>query len=304
MRIVFMGTPDYATKILKKLFEMPDMDVAAVFTQPDKPVGRKKILTPPDVKKFLLQAHPGMKIYQPHSLKGDNSEEILKDISPDFIVVAAYGQILPKNILDIAPCINLHASLLPKYRGASPIQQALLNSDEITGVTAMLMDEGLDTGDILAYRYEKIGEEDNALTLFEKLSECAAELTPTVLRNFDEIKPLSQNDVDASYCKKINKSDGLVSFDSALDIYNRYRAFISWPGIYTNSGLKLKKIRLVETESQNRPGVILDISDNEAVIGCKKGTISVITVQPPSKKEMDIASFIRGRRLKVGDCLV
>ena len=149
-RVVFMGTPDYATSILKGLVESDNYDITLVVTQPDKPVGRKKVLTPPDAKVYALTQ--GIEIFQPKTLKEQASIDIIKSQNADFIIVAAFGQILPEDILSIAPCINLHASLLPIYRGASPIQSSLLNNDKITGVTAMLMDKGLDTGDILGFK--------------------------------------------------------------------------------------------------------------------------------------------------------
>lgn len=303
MRIVFMGTPDYATTILKEILQNRGFKVVAVVTQPDKPVGRKQILTPPDVKKFLLDNGYDTLIYQPNDLNDEKFIKKIKDLNADFIVVAAYGKILPKKILDICPSINLHASLLPKYRGASPIQNCLLNGDSITGITAMLMDEGLDTGDILGFMITKIKKDDNAVTLFKKLSIMAAKLTIYVLENFNSIKALRQNSVDATYCKKIEKEDGRVDFLDARAIFNKYRAFISWPGIYLKSGLKLKKIDLIDTFSKNKEGKILEFTNRGVIIGCKKGKIEIIEVQPPSKRVMDIFSFLRGRRLGIGDYL-
>jgi len=243
-------------------------------------------------------------ILQPQSLKDKSVIERIASFKPDFIVVAAYGKILPKEILDLAPCINLHASLLPRYRGASPIQQALLEGERYSGVTAMLMDEGLDTGDILAYEVVGIEEDDNAITLFEKLAKVAGDLTPMVLERFSSIKPLAQHDVDATYCKKIRKSDGLVDFDDAVKIYNKYRAFILWPGIYLESGLKLKQIELYERERAGVPGRIRGIEAEGVLVECEKGSLLVKRVQPPSKKEMDALSYIRGKRLEVGDTLL
>lgn len=303
MRIVFMGTPDYATTILKEILQNRGFKVVAVVTQPDKPVGRKQILTPPDVKKFLLDNGYDTLIYQPNDLNDEKFIKKIKDLNLDFIVVAAYGKILPKKILDICPSINLHASLLPKYRGASPIQNCLLNGDSITGITAMLMDEGLDTGDILGFMITKIKKDDNAVTLFKKLSIMAAKLTIYVLENFNSIKALRQNSVDATYCKKIEKEDGRVDFLDARAIFNKYRAFISWPGIYLKSGLKLKKIDLIDTFSKNKEGKILEFTNRGVIIGCKKGKIEIIEVQLPSKRAMDIFSFLRGRRLGIGDYL-
>jgi len=297
MRVVFMGTPQYATAIFQKIQDR----VVGLFTQPDRPVGRKRILTPPHIKKYVMERGVDIPIFQPQRVRDPEVVAQIEALRPDFIVVAAYGQILPPQILSIAPCINLHGSLLPKYRGASPVQQALLNGDSHTGVTAMLMDEGLDTGDILAYEVVPIQKDDTAATLFEKLSESAAKLTPMVLDRFFSIKPLPQHDADASYCKKIEKSDGVVEFDDAGALWNRYRAFVIWPGIFLQNGLKLKKLDLVESQSQNEPGEILRIDESGVTVGCRRGSVRIERVQPPSKKEMSAIEYIRGRRIGVGD---
>ena len=302
-KVIFMGTPDYAGVILEALFKENDINVCAVFTQPDKPIGRKQILTPPYVKKILLEKQTNIKIYQPNSLKDKEVINIIKKLDPDFIVVAAYGQILPKEILQIAPCINLHASLLPKYRGASPIQAALLNDDKITGVTSMLMDEGLDTGDILAYSIVKIDKDMIVGELFEKLSLSAANLCVATLKEFDNIKPLKQFGALTSYSKKIKRSDGEIEFKNAKEIYLKYRAYTPWPGIYLKNGLKLKKISFLNDVGSFKEGEILDISGNDIVVGCKNGKITIQRVQPPSKKEMSAREYILGKRLKVGDRL-
>ena len=302
-KVIFMGTPDYAGVILEKLLESNDINVCAVFTQPDKPVGRKQILTPPYVKKMLLDKKSDIKIYQPSSLKDESVINVIKELAPDFIVVAAYGQILPKEILQITPCINLHASLLPKYRGASPIQAVLLNDEEMTGVTAMLMDEGLDTGDILAYSFVKITPETLVGELFEKLSFSAANLCVSTLKEFDKIKPLKQFGALKSYSKKIKRSNGEIEFKNAKEIYIKYRAYTPWPGIYLENGLKIKKMSLLNETDTFKEGEILDIADNDITVGCKAGKIIIQRVQPPSKKEMSAKEYILGKRLKVGDRL-
>jgi len=302
-RILFMGTPDYATKILEKLIDS-SYDVVALYTQPDKPVGRKQVLTPPHIKQYCLNNSLKIPIFQPEKLR--NNEEVtneIKSFNPDFIVVAAYGQILPKEILDIAPCINLHASLLPKYRGASPIQESLLNDDEYTGVTSMLMEEGLDSGDILALQYLKITPTMEVAEAFDKLSHIASELTITTLDNFENIKPKKQNESDVSFCKKIKKEYGLVSFNNAKQLYLKYKAYSYWPGIFLESGLKIKDIKLVEESSINNEGEILQINDNSVIISCKKGSIEVETLQAPSKKAINAADFLKGKRISVGDIL-
>jgi len=303
IKVVFMGTPSYATTILKTLLKDDDIEVQALFTQADKPVGRKKILTPPDTKKYLLEEELNIPVYQPKTLKDDESKNILQELSPDFIVVAAYGQILPKSILDIAPCINLHASLLPKYRGASPIQEAIKNQDRLSGVTAMLMDEGLDTGDILGFGFLNI-DGLHAPKLFEELSILAADITPYVLKNFHKIKPVKQNALLSSHCKKITKADGEVQLLDAKEVFATYLAYFYWPNIFLKSGLKLKKIDLNDSESTNHEGEILEICDDHIIVGCQKGSLKIYDVQPPSKKQMSVLDYLRGKRLAVGDTLL
>ncbi len=297
-----MGTPSYATTILKALMEAEDIDVVGLVTQPDKPVGRKQVLTPPDTKRYLLETEAEIDICQPKTLRSEESQAWIRAKNPDFIVVAAFGQILPKEVLDIAPCINLHASILPKYRGASPIQSAILAGEKYSGVTSMLMDVGLDTGDMLGFSILGIGGMD-AATLFEKLSVMAADLACRTLRNFYRIQPIPQLDCESSYAKKITKEDGLVTCKDAATVWAKYLAFIFWPGIYLQSGLKLKKIALVEQEARHNVCEILAVEEACIVVGCGKGTIRVYTVQSPSKKAMGAVDYIRGKRIGVGDIL-
>ncbi len=301
MRVIFMGTPEYAQKILQTLLESKDIEVVGVYTQPDKPVGRKKIMTPPPVK-TLAQKH-NIAVYQPNRLRDEDVVAKLLTIECDYIVVAAYGQILPKEILQHAPCINLHASILPAYRGASPIQQTLLNGDTKTGVTAMLMDEGLDTGDIIKVQTIEVGDDEMVSSLFERLTEVASELTVDVLKNFSAYTPQQQDESKASHCKKITKKDGEVIFDNALTLFNKYRAFTPWPGVYLESGLKLKNMALEDIKSTNVPGEILEIDEEGIVVGCAQGSVRICKVQPASKKEMDVLSYINGKRVSVADIL-
>jgi methionyl-tRNA formyltransferase len=296
-----MGTPDYAEAILKKIIDTNGMEVVALYTQPDKPVGRKKIMTPPVVKTLALKHD--IKVYQPNRLRDDEVVEELLKIKCDYIVVAAYGQILPLKILNHAPCINLHASILPMYRGASPIQQSLLNNDKKTGVTAMLMQEGLDTGDILKIDEVSISDDMIVGELFELLTKCASDLTIEVLKNFDTYTPLKQDELKATNCTKITKKNGLVSFDNARELYNKYRAYTPWPGIYLDSGLKLKEIKLEDENTKYKEGIIVKIDNNSILVGCKIGLVRILKVQPQSKKEMDILSYINGKRLSVEDYL-
>ena len=302
-KILFMGTPDYATTIFKELINSK-YEILGLFTQPDKPVGRKQILTAPHIKQYCIDENINFPIFQPLKLRNnDEAVKQIKELKPDFIIVAAYGQILPKEILDIAPCINLHASLLPKYRGASPIQESLLNDDIYTGVTSMLMEEGLDCGDILGLQYLRITSTMEVSEAFEKLSLIAAKLTITTLDNFENIKPIKQNESQVSFCKKIKKEDGLIDFIDAKKLYLKYKAYSYWPGIFLESELKLKDINLVETDSVNEEGKILEISKDFIVIGCKKGSLKIKTLQAPSKKAISSVDYIRGQRLEVGDLL-
>lgn len=303
MNIIFMGTPDYATIILKELLKK-NYNIKALFTQPDKPVGRKQIITPPHIKQYILNENLNIDIYQPKSLKDEKIQQTIKELNPDIIIVAAYGQILPKAVLDIAPCINLHASLLPKYRGASPIQQAILNDDTYTGVTSMLMDVGLDSGDILGLKYVKIKPTTVVAELFDLLSTAAANLTIETLENFGKIIPKKQNLSLVSHCGKVNKKDGLVDFSDAKVFYQKYKAYKSWPDIYLESGLKIKECELLETTSQNQlSGKISKIEKEFIEVECKKGTLKITQVQPKSKKAMNIGDYIRGKRIQVGDIL-
>ena len=299
-----MGTPDYATTIFKELINSK-YEIVGLFTQPDKPVGRKQILTAPHIKQYCIDENINVPIFQPLKLRGNTeSTEQIKSLKPDFIIVAAYGQILPKDILDIAPCINLHASLLPKYRGASPIQESLLNDDIYTGVTSMLMEEGLDSGDILGLQYLKITPTMEVTETFEKLSLIAAKLTITTLDNFENIKPIKQNESEVSFCKKIKKEDGLVNFINAKILYQKYKAYSFWPGVFLESELKLKDIELNEENSINNEGQILEINEDFIIVGCKKGSLKIRTLQAPSKKAMNAIDYIRGQRLELGKIIV
>jgi methionyl-tRNA formyltransferase len=301
-KIVYMGTPHYAKEILESLLQADDMDVSLVITQPDRPVGRKKILTPPPVK--VLANQYDIEVLQPYRLRDEGIEEVIKRVNPDYIIVAAFGQILPKSILDIAPCINLHASLLPQYRGASPVQQSLLNGDEKTGVTSMLMEEGLDTGDILEKIEFRIPKDMRLHALMKQLTKDACTLTLSTIRSFKTLTPMKQNETEATLCKKIKKSDGEVDFEDARHVYNKYRAFEGWPGIFTSSGMKLDGLSLRETEENHHAFEILDIEEQSIVLGCKHGSLEVAILQPTSKKPMSAKAYCVGRGLKVGHSII
>ena len=298
MNVVFMGTPDYAVRILRHLKEA-GFNIKAIFTQPDKPVGRKQILTPSEVKIYAQNELSGVPVFTPHTLKDEAVVSELKSFNSDFIVVAAYGKILPGSVLDVATCINLHASILPKYRGASPIQSAVLAGEKQTGVTAMLMDAGLDTGDMLDFIYTPC-ESKMSSELFSELGELGGELIVRVLRNFENLKPQKQDDAQATHCKKISKSDGLFSFDEeAGQIYNKFRALTPWPGIYLANGLKILSLEL--SEKSGKSGEILSVEKDHVVVACKGGAVKIYELQEPSKKPIHAKAYINGKRLSVGD---
>ncbi len=297
-----MGTPHYAKEILSALIEAEDMEVSLVLTQPDRPVGRKKVLTPPPVK--VLAVEHNIEVLQPNRLSEDGIKEAIEAAKADFIIVAAFGQILPKSILDIAPCINLHASLLPQYRGASPVQQSLLNGDAKTGVTSMLMEEGLDTGDMLETIEFVIPDAMRLQALMQQLTIDASVLTLNTIRNFKNITPVKQNEAEATLCKKIKKSDGEVNFEDASLIYNKYRAFEGWPGIFAANGTKFAELALVESQNSHKSYEILSFEDDAVIVGCSKGSLKIGTLQPASKKAMSAKAYCVGRGLKVGDSIL
>ncbi|WP_086225047.1 methionyl-tRNA formyltransferase [Campylobacter devanensis] len=297
--IVFMGTPSYASKILEEIYKAK-FNILAIYTQPDKPVGRSQTLTPPDVKKLAIDLGLNDIVYQPKSLKESGVKEHIKSLNPDIIIVAAYGQILPREILDIAPCVNLHASILPAYRGASPIQSAILDKNSLSGVTAMAMNEGLDRGDILAFSILDITNM-NSYELFDKFSIMAANLTIKILNEYENINPIKQFDALSSKCKKIKKDDGLVDFsvDSVSQIWTKFLAYYGWPGIFTKNGIKILDIEVANLNGEI--GEILSINDNGFVVGVNNGSILIKTLQAAGKKSVDAKSYLNGKRLGVGD---
>ncbi|KGI56528.1 methionyl-tRNA formyltransferase [Campylobacter sp. MIT 97-5078] len=299
--IVFMGTPEYAAKILQGLIQN-SFNVLAVITQQDKAVGRKQILVQSAVKTFALKHN--LKVLTPKSLKDEVFQEELKCLDIDFIIVAAYGKILPKSILELAPCINLHASLLPKYRGASPIQSAILNADEKSGVCTMLMDEGLDTGAILQSLECDI-KDKNALLVFEELGKLATKLCVKTLNEFQSLRPQIQDESKASFCTKIKKENGLIDIkeQKARDIYQKYLAFYNWPQIFLNNGLKFIEIELVNEDEKHQAAQILSLEKDAFLLACKNGVLRIKKLQEAGKKVLDARTYLNGKRLKSGDYL-
>lgn len=305
MKLVFMGTPDYAVNTLEALISAGH-NVAAVFAQPDKPVGRKHIITALPVK-VCAQSH-GITVYQPNTLRDGKAEEILKEIAPDVIVVVAYGKILPKEILEIPKygCVNGHASLLPKYRGASPIQWCIVCGEKETGVTAMLMDEGMDTGDILKTVETEIGAEETAEELFERLSGITAELLVNTLADLEKgnITPQKQDEEKASYAPIIKKEMAQLDFKNmtATEIHNAVRGYYSWPCAYFFlEGKRVKVIKAAVAENTNSKAGTVIKSDDSLVIACKDGTsVELVTVQPEGSKPMTAKQMLCGRPIAQG----
>ena len=305
MKLVFMGTPDYAVNTLEALISAGH-NVAAVFAQPDKPVGRKHIITPPPVK--VCAENHGIAVYQPNTLRDGKAEEILKEIAPDAIVVVAYGKILPKEILNIPKygCVNGHASLLPKYRGASPIQWCIVCGETETGVTAMKMDEGMDTGDILKTAKTEIGDEETAEELFDRLSGLTAELLVNTLSDLEKgnIPPKKQDEEKASYAPIIKKEMAFLDFINmtATEIHNAVRGYYSWPCAYfflENKRIKVIKAAVADNTNA-KAGTVIKSTDS-LVIACKDGTaIELVTVQPEGSKPMTAKQMLCGHSIPVG----
>lgn len=307
MNIVFMGTPDFAVPCLKALIES-DNNVTGVFTQPDKPKGRGYKLTPPPVK--VLAEENGIPVFQPQSLKkgedAENALKTLKELSPDLIVVVAYGKILPKEVLDVPKlyCMNVHASLLPKYRGAGPIQWSVLNGEKETGVTTMLMAEGLDTGDMLMKKSTEIGENETASELHDRLSVIGAEL---LIETIDAIKqgnvtPTRQNDDESSYSPMLTKDMCPIDFSkTAREIHNQIRGLSDWPSATAIMGgkrIKIYKSHIVE-KTNGEAGEIVDA--DKFIVCCGDGNaVAIDEIQAEGGKRMKTADYLRGNKIEKG----
>ncbi len=308
MRIAFMGTPDFAVPCLRALAES-EHEVVGVFCQPDKPVGRKQVLTPPDVKVEALKH--GYEVFQPVSLKNGKGVELLEKIKPDLVVVVAYGKILPHDFLTFPKygCVNIHASILPKYRGASPIHFAVLNGDKITGVTAQQMDDGLDTGDILHVGTAEIGENDTTEYMYEVLAPLGAKvLTETIVMiENGTLNPVKQNEAEASKVGLLTKEMSIIDWSKpAFEIHNKIRGLYSWPGTVTkleDKNLKIHKSILSDKMGNNIPGEVV-YSSGRLIVACgDNNCIELIEIQLEGKKRMDIPSFLNGYKVEKGTVL-
>lgn len=303
IRVIFMGTPEVGAQSLKILAIHRDFEVVAVVTQEDKPVGRKQILTPSPVKELAQQL--GLTVLQPTQLK-KNKEflKLLKNLNADVGVVVAYGKILPPEILKIPKfgCVNIHFSLLPKYRGASPVEEALLQGDTSTGVAFMQMAPKLDSGDILLMQRMKIEPDDTAFSLREKLGAFAALQLPFVLKDLMEglLRPLPQLHEKATYCHKISKEDGFLDFTqlSTDEVINRFRAYNPWPTVFFIENGKRVKITALKKVEENFPlkSGGKKVINQKLAMGTKDGAVLIEKLQVEGKNEMTVADFLKGNR--------
>lgn len=306
MNLVFMGTPDFAVPTLKTLYASRH-SVRAVVTQPDRPKGRGRGLQAPPVKQFALDN--GLPVVQPEKASAPDLAAQLAKLQPDLIVVIAYGQILRDPLLALPRhfCMNVHASLLPRYRGAAPINWAIINGDKETGVTTMKIDAGLDTGDILLMKQIAIENDDTAQSLHDKLSEAGAALALETLDRLEqgELQFVPQNDAESSYAPKLKKEDGCLQWNQEADaLRNRVRGMEPWPGAF--GFLRGQRLRFcqVETgpgEKDDTPGMVMRVSDYGIEIGTLKDRMIVTKIQPEGKKRMSIKSYLQGHPVEAGE---
>lgn len=300
-----MGTPDFAVGTLEKIIEAGH-EVVLVVTQPDKPKGRGNTMQFPPVKECALSHN--IEVFQPRKIREAENVEYLKRYEPDMIVVAAFGQILPKDILDMPKfaCINVHASLLPKYRGAAPIQWSILNGDEFTGVTIMRMDVGMDTGDMIAKRQIRIAEDETGGSLFDKLAVLGAELCVETMERIErgEVEYIPQNHDEATHVSMISKEQGIIRWNrSAREIERQIRGLNPWPSAYTYLDGKTFKIWKASVTGENtpeEPGCVIRVTKDAMEVATGEGVLSLQEVQLEGKKRMEIDAFLRGYKVEEG----
>ncbi len=304
MRVIFFGTPDFAVPSLRALIESGEEVVAAV-TQPDRVKGRGHKLSAPPVKEAALSE--GIPVIQPSGIRSASFHDELSSLSPDVIAVVAYGKIIPPLVLNLPPmgCINVHGSLLPKYRGAAPIQRAVIDGEKTTGITTMLMNEGLDTGDILLQEETEIRDDDDAFTLGLRLSRMGASLLVKTLRGLRDktIRPVPQSG-EPSYAPPLRKEEGRIDWSRpARNIFNLIRGTRPWPGAHCSlNGERIAIIKsgVITDASDCRPGMIEKADGDDFHVCAGKGIVAVLEVKPEGKKAMSAAAFVNGRRLKKG----
>ncbi|WP_033829270.1 methionyl-tRNA formyltransferase [Bacillus andreraoultii] len=306
-KIVFMGTPDFSVPILQQIIK-DGYDVIGVVTQPDRPVGRKRIITPPPIK-VEAEKH-GIPIFQPEKLRSENAIQEILNLNPDLIITAAYGQILPKELLD-APkhgCINVHASLLPELRGGAPIHYAIIEGKRQTGITIMYMVEKLDAGDILTQTVVPIDEKDTVGTLHDKLSIAGAKLLSNTLPRLieGEITPIKQNDEDATFASNIKRDQEKIDWNNrGEDIYNQIRGLNPWPVAHTTLDGRTLKVwwgeKIVDKSTKDKPGTIISIEKDGFIVSTGDDTaIKITELQPAGKKRMFAEQFLQGNHDLLG----
>lgn len=306
MRVVFMGSPEFALPTLSALAQSPAHEVLAVFTQPDRPAGRGKKLTGPPVKGLAVEL--GLPVLQPQKVRSDEAFAQLQELAGDVIVVVGYGQIIPQRIIDLPEygCVNVHSSLLPKYRGAAPVNWAIVRGETETGVCTMKIVKKLDAGDVLLCRKTPIGPDETASELSARLAPMGAELLMATLSGLEagEITPQPQDESQMTYAPLMKREDAAIDWSlPATEIHNRVRGFDPWPGAFTayrGKRLQVRRTRL--TDAQGEPGKILAVSDG-LTIACGEGAILATELQPEGKPRMAAAAFINGYRPQVGDRL-
>ncbi len=304
MKLIFMGTPDFAVPCLEKLIDAGH-EIAAVFTQPDKPRGRKQVMTPPEVKVCALEH--GLTVYQPQTLRDGEAMEIIRNIRPDCIVVAAYGKILPKEMLDFPRygCINVHGSLLPKYRGSAPIQWAVINGEKETGVTIMQMAQGVDTGDMLYQKAIPIALDDTAESMFLKLSDLGGRMITEALERLEkgELTAEKQDEALATHAPMLSKEIAVINWHKpAEEVHNLVRGLYSWPIAQTSlHGKKLKIYRTTPCTARGEAGTV--IRTEPLTVACGKGSVVIEELQLEGKKRMDAKTFLIGHPLKIKESL-
>ncbi len=310
LKIVFMGTPEFSVPTLQRLIDS-DHSVIAVVTQPDRPKGRGNRVVAPSVK--MLAQQYAIPVLQPQRVKASEIRRQLEKLTPDAIVVIAYGQILPQSILNIPRlgCVNVHASLLPKYRGAAPFQWAIIRGEPKTGVTTMLMDKGMDTGDMFVQQAIPIEAEDTAATLHDRLAQVGADVLMRTLQGLEDgsLLPIPQNNAEATYAPLLKKHDGLVDWrKTAADIANAVRGMSPWPGAYTHfqgNRVKLLKVRVeAAAETTAEAGTVVALDQQQGpLIATGAGQLRILEIQPQNKKPMRCSDFCRGYCLQVEDRL-
>jgi methionyl-tRNA formyltransferase len=307
-KIIFMGTPEFAVPSLRALYKNGH-DVTLIVTQPDRPKGRGRKIVPSPVKKAAISL--GYEVIQPASIRTAEFANHMAKHKPDIVIVVAFGHIIPKNILEVpkVATINIHASLLPKYRGPAPIQWAIINGERETGVTTMLMDEGLDTGDILFSSKVEIAPDDTAGTLHDSLSDLGADLLIQTLKSFeaDSINPIPQDHSQATYAPILKKNDGRIDWEKPAEKIETFiRGMTPWPGAFTfhgNKRLKIFKAGPVIRDTAETPGVVIQGFPDELCVATGKGVLSVIEIQGESGKRLLVKDFLRGYKINPGTVL-